>query len=99
MVEIKIDEELVKKVAKNARLILTEEELKKFTPQLAEVILESFNKLDSIDANEEPSFQPIEQKNKLREDEVKESLTQEQALQNVKEDLRENGYIKGPKVM
>jgi aspartyl-tRNA(Asn)/glutamyl-tRNA(Gln) amidotransferase subunit C len=99
MVEIKIDKELVKKVAINARLILTESELEKFTPELAQVILESFNKLDSINAEEEPSFQPIEQKNKLRVDEVKESLTQEEALQNVKSDLRENGYIKGPKVM
>ena len=97
--EIEINEDLVKKVAKNARLNLTKEELEKFTPELKEVILESFNKLDEIDAVEEPSFQPIEQKNKLREDIVKKSLSQEDALKNVKENLRENGYIKGPKVM
>ena len=97
--QIEINEDLVKKVAKNARLNLTKEELEKFTPQLKEVIIESFNKLDEIDADEEPSFQPIEQKNKLREDVVKESLSQEDALKNVKENLKENGYIKGPKVM
>mgnify|MGYP005657720875 CR=1 FL=1 len=99
MVEIKIDEELVKKVAKNARLNLTREELAKFTPQLAEVIVDSFNKLDSIEADEKPSFQPIEQKNKLREDVAKESLSQVKALQNVKRELQEKGYMKGPKVM
>jgi aspartyl-tRNA(Asn)/glutamyl-tRNA(Gln) amidotransferase subunit C len=99
MSEIVIDKELVKKVAKNARLTLTEKELEKFTPQLKEVILNSFNKLDELEVNEEPSFQPIEQKNKLREDIVKESLSQQDALKNVKKELRENGYIKGPKVI
>jgi aspartyl-tRNA(Asn)/glutamyl-tRNA(Gln) amidotransferase subunit C len=97
--QIEINKDLVKKVAKNARLSLTDEELEKFTPELAEVIINSFNKLDKIDAKEEPSFQPIEQKNKLREDVVKKSLSLEEALKNVKENLRENGYIKGPKVM
>jgi aspartyl-tRNA(Asn)/glutamyl-tRNA(Gln) amidotransferase subunit C len=99
MSEIVIDKKLVKKVAKNARLNLTEKELEKFTPQLKEVILNSFNKLDELEVNEEPSFQPIEQKNKLREDIVKESLSQQDALKNVKKELRENGYIKGPKVI
>lgn len=99
MVKINVDKELVRKVAKNARLELTEEELKKFTPQLAEVILDSFNKLDEVSADEEPSFQPIEQKNKFRADETKEPLTQEKALENVSEKLKEKGYIKGPKPM
>ena len=97
--QIGINKDLVKKVAKNARLNLTEEELEKFTPELAEVIINSFNKLDEIDAKEEPSFQPIEQKNKLRDDVAKESLSQEDALKNVIENNKENGYIKGPKVM
>ncbi len=96
--EIEINEELVRKVAQNARLELTKKELKKFTFQLKEII-EYFNKLDKIIVDEKPSFQPIEQKNKLREDIPKKSLTQEEALSNVKEFLRENGYVKGPKVV
>ncbi|MDD4250910.1 MAG: Asp-tRNA(Asn)/Glu-tRNA(Gln) amidotransferase subunit GatC [Candidatus ainarchaeum sp.] len=99
MVQVEITKDLVKKVAKNARLNLTDEELEKFTIQLDEVIINSFNKLDEIEANEKPSFQPIEQKNRLREDIVKPSLTQEEALRNVIISLRENGYIKGPKVI
>jgi aspartyl-tRNA(Asn)/glutamyl-tRNA(Gln) amidotransferase subunit C len=97
MVEVKVDKALVKKVAKNARLELSEAELEKFTPQLKEVILDSFNLLDEIDADEEPSFQPIKQQNKLRKDEVKPSLTQDEALANVNVMLRDRGYIKGPK--
>ncbi len=99
MVELKINKELVKKVAENARLELTEKELTKFTPELKEVIIDSFNKLDKIETDEEPSFQPIQQTNKLREDKAEKSLTQEEALRNVKEELRENGYIRGPKVL
>lgn len=97
MVEVKVDKALVKKVAQNARLELSEAELAKFTPQLKEVILDSFNLLDEIDADEEPSFQPIKQQNKLRKDEVKPSLTQDEALANVNVMLRDRGYIKGPK--
>jgi aspartyl-tRNA(Asn)/glutamyl-tRNA(Gln) amidotransferase subunit C len=97
MVKVEVNKELVKKVAKNARLDLSEAELKKFTPQLKEVILDSFNLLDEIDAEEEPSFQPIKKQNALRKDEAEPSLTQDEALENVNIMLRDRGYIKGPK--
>ncbi len=100
MAEIVVNEELVKKVAKNARLNLTPSELKKFTPQIKEIIINSFNKLDEITVEEEPSFQPISKKeNKLRKDEVKKSLSVDDALKNVLVKLREEDYIKGPKVL
>jgi aspartyl-tRNA(Asn)/glutamyl-tRNA(Gln) amidotransferase subunit C len=99
MPKIQINNELIKKVALNARLKLTDEEVEKFLPQIKEVIIDSFNKLDEIEANEEPSFQPIESKNQFRKDEVKEGLLQEEALKNVSEKLVENGYVKGPKVL
>jgi len=100
MVNVKVTKDLVKKVAENARLALTDEELTKFTKELKEVIVDSFNKLDEVDTTDtKPSFQPIEQSNKFRKDEVKESLSQEKALENVKENLREKGYIKGPKLI
>lgn len=99
MNELIVDEKLVEKVAKNARINLTKEELKKFTPQIKEVIIDSFNKLDKIDVDEEPAFQPIKQKNKFRKDKVKKSLTQDDALKNVDVKLRDRGYIKGPKVV
>ena len=99
MVDIKVDKELVKKIANNARLSLTDKELEKFTPQLKEIIIDSFNLLDEIEAKETPSFQPIEQKNKFRKDVPKNPLSQKKALENVKDDLREDGYVKGPRVV
>ena len=100
MVNIVVDKELIKRVARNARLNLCEEEIELFTPQIKEIILESFNKLDELDVSKEkPSFQPVEVKNSFREDKVKKSLTQEEALRNVKPELREKGFVKGPKVV
>ena len=100
MVEVKVTKELVKKVAQNARLSLTDQELTKFTKEIKEVIVESFNLLDEVDVTDlEPSFQPIKQTNNYRKDEVGKSLSQDKALANVKENLREKGYIKGPKVL
>jgi len=100
MVQVKVDSALVKKVAQNARLALTDDELARFSRELKEVIIDSFNKLDEVDVSDvEASFQPIKKNNVFRKDEVKESLSQEEALINVKEILREKGYIKGPKVL
>ena len=60
-----LDKELIKKVAKNSRLELTEEEIKEFLPQLKE-ILSSFSKLQELDTEKvKPSFQPLEIKNIL----------------------------------
>lgn len=100
MVQLEVTKELIKKVAQNARLNLTQEELEKFVPQIKEIILSSFNKLDEFDANGvKPSFQPIELGNKFRKDEVKKGITQEEALSNVIAKLKEEGYFKGPKAM
>lgn len=100
MVNVEVTKELIKKVAQNARLSLTEEELERFVPQIKEIILDSFNKLDEFDAaGIKPSFQPIEMSNKFRKDEVKKGITQEEALLNVIAKLKEEGYFKGPKAM
>ena len=98
--DVKVTKELVKRTAENARLSLTDEELTKFTKEIKEVIVESFNKLDEVDVSDvEASFQPIKKSNCFRKDEVKKSLSQDEALCNVKENLKEKGYIKGPKVI
>jgi aspartyl-tRNA(Asn)/glutamyl-tRNA(Gln) amidotransferase subunit C len=100
MAEVKVDKELVKKVAQNARLSLTDEELERFTSEIREIIVKSFNQLDEIDvSNEEASFQPIKQQNVFRKDIAEKPLSQESALLNVKEELKEKGYMKGPKVL
>jgi aspartyl-tRNA(Asn)/glutamyl-tRNA(Gln) amidotransferase subunit C len=97
MPKVKVDRALLLKVAANARLKLTDAEIKKFLPQLQEM-LNVFSKLDELKVDKEkPSFQPTELSNVMREDKVKECLTQEQAFANTKH--KENGYFKGPKVV
>jgi len=92
---MEINEELIKKIAKNARLMLTEQEKEEFLPQLKE-ILEHFSKLESADTNNlEPTFQPIKLTNIVREDIQKECLSQVEALQNTKH--KKDGFFIGPK--
>lgn len=97
MPKVKVDGALVKKVAENARLSLSEAEVKKFTPQLKDV-LEYFSMVDKLDvSNEEPSFQPVKIKNVMREDTPGKCLSQDEALSNSQH--KKNGYFKGPGVM
>lgn len=97
MVWLKLDKELIQKVAKNARLSLTESEIKEFLPQLKE-ILDSFSEIDKAPTkNVKPSFQPLEIKNVYREDKVEPSLTQEEALANTQH--KEKGFFKGPRAI
>jgi len=92
-----IDKEVIQHVAEIARLELTEEEIEKFTKDFKE-ILDAFSTIDKCDTkNVKPSFQPVELKNFAREDEVKECLTQEEALRNTEH--KKDGYFKGPKAV
>lgn len=92
-----INKELMLKVAENAKLKLTDDELKEFLPQLKEV-LDFFSHIDKVDTKGiEPSVQPVELKNMLREDEIKPSLAQEDALKNTEH--KKDGYFKGPKAV
>ena len=94
---MRIDNQIIEKVAQNARLKLTKKEIEELTPQLSE-ILQAFSKLDELDTeNVNPSFQPIELKNVLREDKEKQSLTQEEILSNTKH--KKDGFFKCPKVI
>jgi len=66
----RIDKKLVERVAKVARVKLTEQELDKFSKQM-ESILQAFKEMDKVDtADVKPSFHPQELKNDWREDEV-----------------------------
>lgn len=94
---MEINKELVKKVAKVARLSLTEEELAKFTPQLKE-ILEAFSLIDEVDTSKtEMSIQPVPLQNALREDIPKECLSVEDALKNTQH--KKDNYFKGPRAI
>jgi aspartyl-tRNA(Asn)/glutamyl-tRNA(Gln) amidotransferase subunit C len=86
-----VDEEEVRHVASLARVDLDEEEVDRFTEQFAD-ILDYFEALDEVPEIEAEA----ELANVMRPDEVREGLSQEEALQNAPE--TEDGYFKGPKV-
>jgi len=91
-----INKELLEKIAKNARLKLSESEKEEFESQLSD-ILKHFQTLDQLDTkNAEPSFQPVNIPAVFREDKTGKCLTQDQALSNTKH--KKDGFFKGPKV-
>ncbi len=94
---MEIDRKLLEHVAEVARLKLTEEEIKKFLPQLKEA-LDFFSKLQEVNTdNVKPSFRPVELKNVMREDKEKECLSQDEALSLTEH--KKDGYFKGPRAV
>jgi aspartyl-tRNA(Asn)/glutamyl-tRNA(Gln) amidotransferase subunit C len=85
---MKID---VKHIAKLSRISLTDDELKKFTPQM-ESIFESVDVLKEIDTtNIEPMKRHVDLKD-LRDDAPEIGLTQEEVLKNA--NFKEKGCVK-----
>ncbi len=94
---MEINAELVNKIAKIARLELSSAEVREFLPQLKE-ILEAFSKLQEVDVKETaPSFQPVEIRNRLREDKTKQGLYQADVLKIAEQ--KKDCYFKGPKAI
>ena len=94
---MKLDKNLIGHVAELARLKLTDSEIKKFLPQLKE-ILDAFSKLDEVNTqNTKPSIQPVELKNFMREDKTEPCLSQEKSLENSPN--KKDGYFKGPRAV
>lgn len=89
--------EEVEKVALLARLEFSQEEKERFTAQLNR-ILEYMEKLNELDTeNVEPTSHVLPIKNVFREDEVKESLPQEEALANAP--AKANGHFLVPRAI
>jgi len=94
---MKIDKELIEKVAKNVRLKLTDSKIKSLVQEIKE-ILDLFSEIDKAPVSKlKPSFQPLEIRNIMREDKIESCLSQKEALQNTKH--KQDGYFKGPKVI
>ncbi|MAG91307.1 Asp-tRNA(Asn)/Glu-tRNA(Gln) amidotransferase GatCAB subunit C [Candidatus Woesearchaeota archaeon] len=92
-----IDRKLLEHVAEVARIKLSEEEIKKFLPQLEEA-LEFFSKLKEVNTDDvKPSFQPVELKNAMREDKEKKCISQDDALSLTEH--KKDGYFKGPRAV
>lgn len=92
---MKVTPDIVRKVAKTARLELTEAEVKKFSKDLNDILL-AFKDIDKA-PEAKPSFQPLDVKDVLRNDIGEKCLSQEQALANTKH--KENGFFKGPRAV
>jgi aspartyl-tRNA(Asn)/glutamyl-tRNA(Gln) amidotransferase subunit C len=92
-----LSEKDVQYVAILARLQVTDEEVGRYTQQLANILeyVEQLSKLDT--ANVEPLTHPLDVKNVFRPDEVRPSLTQAEVLSNAPEP--QSGHFKVPKIM
>jgi aspartyl-tRNA(Asn)/glutamyl-tRNA(Gln) amidotransferase subunit C len=86
-----VDPDEVRHVASLARVDLDDDEVDRFAAQFAD-ILASFETLDEVpEVDAEPDLANV-----MRTDEVEESLSQDEALQNAPES--EAGFFKGPNV-
>jgi len=91
MSESSVDPEEVRHVADLARVDLADEEVAEFTEQFAD-ILDYFEALDEVpEVESEPELVNV-----MRSDEVRDGLSQEEALRNAPE--TEDGFFKGPTV-
>ena len=87
----------VKYIANLARLNFEEKELEGFTIQFND-ILSFFEKLNELDTeNVEPLSHPIPNQNVFRNDILKSSVSQEEALKNAPD--RSDEFFKVPKVI
>ncbi|NHN49653.1 Asp-tRNA(Asn)/Glu-tRNA(Gln) amidotransferase subunit GatC [Halostella sp. JP-L12] len=91
MSDTPVDTDKVRHVADLARVDLDDDDVDRFAEQFAD-ILAYFETLDEVPAVEREA----DLANVMRPDEVRESLSQEEALENAAE--TEDGYFKGPNV-
>ena len=85
------------RVVKLARIELTPEEEHRLAPQLVEVV-KYIDKLNELDVSEvEPTAHATPLSNVMREDEPRESLSQEEALRNAPKTC--NGLFHVPKIV
>ncbi len=94
---MKITTEDVKEVAELARLEFAEDEIEEFSGQF-ENILNFISKLDELDIEDiEPTTHVLDMNTPLREDEVEDWISQEQAIKNAPQP--EDGFFGVPKVI
>ena len=87
----------IERIAKLAKLKFTDDEVEELTHQMGEII-EYVNKLNELDLKDvPPTYHVLDIKNVMREDEIKEGLTQEEALINAP--AKHGGFFSVPKVI
>ncbi len=94
---MEISKDLILRVAKNSKLKLSEEEINEFMPQFKE-ILNAFIEISKVRTdNTKPSFHPVDLRNSVREDIIKECVNTEELLKNAKH--KKGKYFLGPKAI
>lgn len=90
-----ITRQTVEKVAKIAKIYLTEKEKVQMEKELNSILI-AFKELEKAPVKKlEPSFHPISVKDVFREDEIEKCFSHEEALGNTIH--KERNYFKGPK--
>ena len=94
---MKIDAELIDKLAHLARLEFDDQEKVKIEQDLNRILtfMESLNELDTT--NVQPLIYLTEEKNVFRKDEVKQDISHEDALKNAPK--KDSDYFRVPKVI
>ena len=94
---MKIDNETVDKIAHLARLEFNDQSKEQIIKDMNNMLsfIEKLNKLDTTGI--EPLIYMSDEVNVLREDEVKQEITQQEALKNAPK--HDSDYIKVPKVI
>ncbi|MEC4673812.1 MAG: Asp-tRNA(Asn)/Glu-tRNA(Gln) amidotransferase subunit GatC [Nitrospirota bacterium] len=94
---MKLNPEEVEKVAALAKLTLAADEKERFSHQLSS-ILSHMDVLNQVPTHEiDPSPSPVGGENVLRDDVVRPSLSQDDALRNAPE--AHSGFFKVPKIL
>ncbi len=92
-----VDKETVRKVARLARIELSDMETEGFRRDLEEV-LSAFRKIQKIPTKGvKPTFQPVETRDVLREDVVEPGIPRDRLLRDLRN--KQDGYIRGPRVV
>lgn len=92
-----VTKEEVLKIAELAKLKIPEDKIERYTEDLNSILgyMEKLNELDVSDV--EPLLHPLDGSNVFREDELRPSVSTEEALRNAPE--RTDSHFKVPKVI
>lgn len=92
-----ITNERIKKIADSVRIAISDEEAEKYTNEISSTI-EYANILSELNTDDvEPTTHGIVLGNVLRKDKPKQTITQEEALNNAPD--QEDGHFKVPTIM
>ena len=94
---MKIDKELIEKVAKVSRLNLSEEEKEQFINDFKDV-LNNFSVISKVNTDKiELSVQPVKFENVFREDKIEKGISNKDVFLNA--DHNEKDFFKGPRIL